>query len=93
MCASTFSTAFISIRGPDHRTWFKPVGDLHRAGGLGQPLGERVIDTVLDQDISAGSNLRQPPDSFESNFFRTSVKQLTYGAGAHRIYSRDTTLG
>ena len=35
----------------NHRTRLKPVGDLHRTGGLGEPLGERVIDGVLHQDV------------------------------------------
>jgi hypothetical protein len=35
---------------PYHRTRLEPVGDLHRAGGLGQPLGKGVIDAVLHQD-------------------------------------------
>jgi hypothetical protein len=34
----------------DHRTRREPVGDLHRTGCLGQPLGEGVIDAVLDQN-------------------------------------------
>src|SRR6516162_10368735 len=35
---------------PDHRPRLEAVGDLHRAGGLGQPLGKRVVDAVLNQD-------------------------------------------
>jgi len=50
MCSSTFSTAFMSIKGADHGTRLEPVGDLHRPGGLGKALRERVIDTVLHQD-------------------------------------------
>ena len=34
----------------DHRTRLEPVGDLHRTGGLGEALGERVVDAVLHQD-------------------------------------------
>jgi hypothetical protein len=29
---------------PDHRAGLEPVGDLHRTGGLGEPLGEGVVD-------------------------------------------------
>jgi hypothetical protein len=36
MCASTFSTAFMSISGPITAPRLEPVGDLHRAGGLGE---------------------------------------------------------
>ena len=35
---------------PDHRTGLEPVGDLHRAGGLREALGECVIDAVLHQN-------------------------------------------
>jgi hypothetical protein len=28
----------------------EPVSDLHRTGGLGQPLGKGVVDAVLHQD-------------------------------------------
>jgi hypothetical protein len=35
---------------PGHRAGLEPVGDLHRAGGLGEALGKGVIDTVLHQD-------------------------------------------
>jgi hypothetical protein len=35
---------------PDHRTRLEPVGNLHRAGGLGETVGEGVGDTVLQQD-------------------------------------------
>jgi hypothetical protein len=35
MCASTFSTAFMSIRGPITAPGLEPVGDLHRTRGLG----------------------------------------------------------
>jgi len=31
---------------PDHCTRRKPVGDLHRPGGLDQPLGKGVIDAA-----------------------------------------------
>jgi hypothetical protein len=41
MCASTFSTAHIDER-PDHSTRIEPVGDLHRAGGLGEARGKGV---------------------------------------------------
>jgi hypothetical protein len=34
----------------DHRTRLEPVGDLHRTGGLGQPLCKSIIDAVLHQD-------------------------------------------
>ena len=34
----------------DHRTRLEPVGDLHRPGGLGEALGEGVVDAVLHQD-------------------------------------------
>ena len=37
-------------QGADHRTRLEPVGDLHRAGGLGEALDEGVIDAVLHQD-------------------------------------------
>jgi hypothetical protein len=33
---------------PDDRTRLEPVGDLHRTGGLGEALGEGVIDAVLN---------------------------------------------
>jgi hypothetical protein len=49
ICASTFSTAFMSISGPITAR-LEAVGDLHRNGGLGQPLGEGVVDAVLHQD-------------------------------------------
>jgi|HubBroStandDraft_6_1064221.scaffolds.fasta_scaffold06721_7 hypothetical protein len=35
---------------PDHRAGLEPVGDLHRTGGLGEPLGEGVVDAVLHQN-------------------------------------------
>jgi hypothetical protein len=35
---------------PDHGTRLKPVGDLHGTCGLGQPLGEGVVDAVLHQN-------------------------------------------
>src|SRR5213082_1565383 len=50
MCASTFSTAFMSISGPITAPRLEPVGDLHRTGGLGEALGKGVIDAVLHQD-------------------------------------------
>ena len=34
----------------DHRTRLEPVGDLHRTRGLGEALGEGVVDAVLHQD-------------------------------------------
>ena len=46
MCASTFSTAFIVDQRADHGTRLEPVGDLHRPGGLGEALRERVVDAV-----------------------------------------------
>jgi hypothetical protein len=48
MCASTFSTAFMSISGPITAR-LEPVGDLHRPGGLSEALGEGVVDAVLHQ--------------------------------------------
>jgi hypothetical protein len=51
MCASTFSTAFTVDQRPDHGIRLKPVGGLHRPGGLGRPLGESVIDAVVHQDV------------------------------------------
>ena len=50
MCASTFSTAFLSISGPMTAPGSNSSATLHRAGGLGEALGEGVIDTVLHQD-------------------------------------------
>src|SRR5215472_11112600 len=50
MCASTFSTAFMSISGPITAPGSNPVGDLHGTRGLRQPLGEGVIDAVLHQN-------------------------------------------
>jgi ParB family chromosome partitioning protein len=35
---------------PDHRARLEAVGDLHRAGGLGEALGKGVIDAVPHQD-------------------------------------------
>ena len=35
---------------PDHRTRLEPVGDLYRPSGVGEPLGEGVVDAVLHQD-------------------------------------------
>ena len=62
MCASTFSTAFMSIKRPDHRAGLEPVGDLHRAGGLGEALGEGVVDAVLHQDaVGADAGLAGIP--------------------------------
>jgi hypothetical protein len=40
----------MSMSGPITRTRLEPVGDLHRAGRLGEALCERVIDAVLHQD-------------------------------------------
>jgi hypothetical protein len=37
-------------QGPDHRARLEPVGDLHRARGFGEALGEGVVDAVLRQD-------------------------------------------
>src|SRR6266446_6363377 len=37
-------------QGPDHRTRLEPVSDLHRTGGLGEALGESVVDAVLHQN-------------------------------------------
>jgi hypothetical protein len=34
----------------DHGTRFEAVGDLHRTRGLGQSLGEGIVDAVLHQD-------------------------------------------
>jgi len=40
----------MSISGPITGARLEPVGDLHRAGGLGEPLGEGVVDAVLNQN-------------------------------------------
>jgi hypothetical protein len=41
---------------PDHRTRLEAIGDLHRAGGLGEALGESFVDAVLHQDsLGAGA--------------------------------------
>jgi hypothetical protein len=40
----------MSISGPITAPGSKPVGDFHRAGGLGESLGKGVIDAVLHQD-------------------------------------------
>ncbi len=62
MCASTFSTAFMSIKRADHRTRLEPVGNLHRTGGLGEALGKGVIDAVLHQDaVGADAGLAGIP--------------------------------
>jgi hypothetical protein len=37
-------------RIPNHRTGLEPVGDLHRACGLGEPLGKGVMDAILHQN-------------------------------------------
>jgi hypothetical protein len=37
-CAATFSTALMAMSGPITRTRLEPVGNLHRAGGLGEAL-------------------------------------------------------
>jgi hypothetical protein len=34
----------------DHGTRLEPVGDLHRPGGLGEMLGESVVDAILHRD-------------------------------------------
>jgi len=34
----------------DHRTRLEPVGDLHRAAGLGEAFGKSVVDAVLNQN-------------------------------------------
>jgi hypothetical protein len=41
MCGSTFSIAFVDQR-PDHSTRLEPVGNLHRASGLGEARGKGV---------------------------------------------------
>src|ERR1700730_1476827 len=51
MCASTPSTAFKSTNSPITAPGSNPSADLHRAGGLGEPLGEGVIDAVLNQNL------------------------------------------
>src|SRR6266446_5000328 len=62
MCASTFSTAFMSISGPITAPGLEPVGDLHRAGGLGEALRRPVIEAVLHQDaIGADAGLAGVP--------------------------------
>jgi hypothetical protein len=38
MCASTFSTAFMSISGPITATRLEPVDDLHGASGFARSL-------------------------------------------------------
>jgi hypothetical protein len=38
MCASTLSTALMSMSGPITAPRLEPVGDLHRAGSLGETL-------------------------------------------------------
>jgi hypothetical protein len=49
-------------QGPDHRARLEPVGDLHRAGSLGEALSERVVDAVLHQDaIGADAGLAGIP--------------------------------
>jgi hypothetical protein len=46
----------------DHRSRLEPVGDLHRAVGLGEALGEGVIDAVLHQDaVGADAGLAGIP--------------------------------
>src|SRR5271156_3807812 len=49
MCASTFSTALMSINGPITAPGSKPAATFI-ARGLGEALGEGVIDAVLHQD-------------------------------------------
>jgi len=47
---------------PDHRTRLEPVGDLHRARGLGEALRKRVVNAVLHQDaVSANVGLVSIP--------------------------------
>ncbi len=49
-------------QGADHRARLEPVGDLHRAGGLGEALGEGVVDVVLHQDaVGADAGLAGIP--------------------------------
>jgi hypothetical protein len=48
---------------PDHRAWLEAVGDLHRPGGLGEPLGKGVMDAVRHQDAvgaDTGTSRRSP---------------------------------
>src|SRR5438270_7670192 len=47
---------------PDHRAGLEPVGDLHRTGGLGETLGESVVDAVLNQNpVGADAGLAGIP--------------------------------
>jgi hypothetical protein len=47
---------------PDHRSRLEAIGDLHRAGGLGEALGESFVDAVLHQDsLGAGAGLVAVP--------------------------------
>src|SRR6266852_2772988 len=50
MCASTFSSAFMSISGPITAPGSNPSAIFNRTGGLGEALGEGVVDAVLHQD-------------------------------------------
>jgi len=50
ICASTFSTRLRVDQKADDRAPLEPVGDLHRSGGLGRPLGAGVIDVVLHEE-------------------------------------------
>jgi hypothetical protein len=46
----------------DHRTRLEPVGDLHGAGGLGEALGEGIVDAVLHQNpVGADAGLAGIP--------------------------------
>jgi hypothetical protein len=49
ICASTLLDRLHVDQRADHRARLEPIGNLHRAGGLG-PLGEGVVDAVLHQD-------------------------------------------
>jgi hypothetical protein len=66
MCASTFSTACLHVdQGPITAPGLEPIGDLHRAGGLGQALGEGVVDPVLT--AISGSCLSLDSDTVPSS--------------------------
>src|SRR6516225_3604524 len=72
MCASTFSTAFISINGP-----MPPSARSRRRpplrGRLGEPLGKSVIDAVLRQNaVGAGAGIAGTP-AFQSQLSLLSV--------------------
>jgi hypothetical protein len=49
MCLDLLDRLHVDQR-PDDRAWLEPVCDLHRTGGLGETLGEGVVDAVLHQD-------------------------------------------